>query len=62
MSRLDAYRGIDMQLPHYPDAYLQSKHCKVFAHWRAPKGVRNILHWRSVSQPCSSFVACLQID
>ena len=51
-----------MQLPHYPDAYLQSKHCKVFAHWRAPKGVRNILHWRSVSQRCSSFVLCLQSD
>ena len=26
-------------MPHYPEAYLESKHCKVFAHWQRPKGV-----------------------
>ena len=26
-------------MPHYPEAYLESKHCKIFAHWRTPKGV-----------------------
>ena len=51
-----------MHLPHYPDAYLESTHCKVFAHWRAPKGVRHISDWQSLSQRCSSFVICLQAD
>jgi len=40
MSRLDAYRGLEQhRMPHYPGAYLGSKHCKIFAHWRSPKGV-----------------------
>ena len=40
MSRLDAYRGLDQHtMPHYPGAYLESKHCKIFAHWRTPTGV-----------------------
>lgn len=40
MRRLDAYRGQEQHIvPHYPEAYLESKHCKIFAHWRTPKGV-----------------------
>lgn len=40
MSRLDAYRGLEQhRMPHYPGAYLESKHCKIFAHWKSPKGV-----------------------
>ncbi|CAL5228153.1 g11233 [Coccomyxa viridis] len=38
--RLDAYRGQEQYMtPYYPDAYLESKHCKIFAHWRTPKGL-----------------------
>ena len=37
-------------MPHYPEAYLESKHCKIFAHWRTPKGVCFCAYLQSLSQ------------
>ncbi|CAK0785690.1 hypothetical protein CVIRNUC_008901 [Coccomyxa viridis] len=38
--RVESHTGAEMhQVPHYPEAYLESKHCKVFAHWQRPRGV-----------------------
>ncbi|BDA44557.1 probable alternative oxidase, mitochondrial [Coccomyxa sp. Obi] len=37
--RLEEYTYIPAKLPHYPDAYLESKHTQPFAHWRSPKGM-----------------------
>ena len=40
MCRVESHTEAEMhQVPHYPEAYLKSKHCKVFAHWQRPKGV-----------------------
>ena len=40
MCRIESHTGAEThQVPHYPEAYLESKHCKVFAHWQRPKGV-----------------------
>ena len=40
MCRVESHTEAEMhQVPHYPEAYLESKHCKVFAHWQRPKGV-----------------------
>ena len=40
MCRVESHTGAEMhQVPHYPEAYLESKHCKVFAHWQRPRGV-----------------------
>lgn len=35
--------------PYYPDAYLESKHCKIFAHWRTPKGVSTYAYLQALS-------------
>ena len=39
-------------MPHYPEAYLESKHCKIFAHWRTPRGVSACAYLRAV---CVAF-------
>lgn len=42
--RLEEYNHEAAKAPHYPDAYLESKHTQPFAHWRTPKGVRQSLY------------------
>ncbi|EIE21327.1 hypothetical protein COCSUDRAFT_48069 [Coccomyxa subellipsoidea C-169] len=37
--RLEEYNYSAAKGPHYPEAYLESKHTLPFAHWRTPKGV-----------------------
>jgi hypothetical protein len=40
--RLEEYYYTAAKAPHYPEAYLESKHTVPFAHWRSPKGVRHL--------------------
>ena len=47
-------------MPHYPEAYLESKHCKIFAHWRTPKGVSLPVYLQALVHALSMLLCELQ--